>query len=122
MCDSGLYFCFCELCVNRNRIKIENLFFQAAKRHIDITISEAKKGTQAYHNMLECIFRDTDLVNKMKRSVVMGNFSRLVDSDPIITHKEAFNYLMVGEYDPISRLKYDNDFRERFINRLNTLD
>ena len=81
----------------------------------------AQKGTLTYFNQLEAILENTNLVEIMDRKAIMNRFSQFIDNDPIVTHKDAFDTLIVWQCDPVNRLKLDKEFRNRFVNMYNVV-
>ena len=115
MCDNASLFCLCHFCVKRNKIKIENLFFISIKEHLTVETPYIGKGSLKYRNVVNKLLRDTDLIAKLDRKLIMKKFSQLIYDHPFLTYKEAFDYLLVSSMDPIIRLKFDVEYRERFL-------
>ena len=115
MCDNASLFCICNFCVERNKINVESLFFQSIKEHLAIVTPNIPKDSSTYRNVVNKLLSDTDLVGKLDRKLIMKKFSKLIYDHPYLTYKEAFDYLFITSIDPIIRLKFDVEYRERFF-------
>ena len=115
MCDNGYLFCFCDFCTKANETKVKNLFFHCIKELLVVNTPHIVTNTQNYRNVVSKLIKETNLVFKMDRSVVMKKFSQMIDAHPFLTYKEAFDCLFVSTYDPIIRLKFDDEYRDQFV-------
>ena len=95
------------------------MFFQAFISHVKITIPKVEFGSPAYQEILEQMIKETDFIDKLKWEVIFRRFSQMIDCDPILTHKDAFNCLLMTEFDPLNRLKHDDVFRGKLIAKFN---
>ena len=96
--------------------KIENLFFKSVKQCLCIDAPQSiKEDPSSYKDKVSAFIENTDLVYKMKRGIIMKTFAKRIHADPIISYKEVFDHLMLGPWDPIIRLKFDSEYRERFL-------
>ena len=115
MCDNGYLFCFCDFCIKANATKVKNLFFHCIKEVLVVETPHIPKTTQNYRNVVSKLIKETDLVCKLDRNMIMKKFSEMIYAHPSLTYKEVFDHLFVSPYDPIYRLKFDTEYREQFI-------
>jgi len=121
MCDRGLHFCYCLSCVNQNKIKTQNLFLKCVAEYVGIGPPEQyPKGSEICAKTMDALIQQTDLVYILPRKHIMAHFSAMIDAHPLITYKEAMETVFINELDPIIRLRFDPEYRKRFVIIFNT--
>ncbi len=122
MCDIGLHFCYCVLCLNKNKIKAQDMFLQSISENLTVQGPyHLLKGSILYGKVIDNLLQHTPLVYNLPRKSIVARFTSLVDAHPLITHKEALEGVFVSELDPIIRLRFDQEYRKRFLSIYNVI-